>query len=207
MSAASQRIEALHGKRHGGAEGRIRIGVSAWAPDMCSPELLRDVRALQQKLDTVATIHLNQIWGEVAAVKNERGCLPTEYLDDLGFLNDRLIAAHCRCMVPQEEKRAGRAPRSRSSFNSGIAARRGLSPRIADLEAVSAAASRMGTDNMAEDMVEVHAHGPVHGARAPRRTAASQHPSRSTALGDRQWLSRDGNCRWRLRSSPATRPI
>ena len=148
-----QRIEALHGKRHGSAEGRIRIGVSAWAPDMCSPELLRDVRALQQKLDTIATIHLNQIWGEVAAVKAERGCLPTEYLDELGFLNDRLIAAHCRCMEPQEEKRLGRA-KVTVSFNSAIAARRGLSPRIADLEQYGCRIA-MGSDNMAEDMVEV----------------------------------------------------
>jgi 5-methylthioadenosine/S-adenosylhomocysteine deaminase len=147
------RIEALHSKRHGTADGRIRTGVSAWAPDMCSPELLRDVRSLQQKLDAVATIHLNQIWGEVAAVRSERGCLPTEYLDDLGFLNDRLIAAHCRCMEPQEEKRLGRA-KVTVSFNSAIAARRGLSPRIADLEQYGCNIA-MGTDNMAEDMVEV----------------------------------------------------
>src|SRR5262249_7169878 len=80
-----ERIEALHGKRHGMADGRIRIGVSAWAPDMCSPELLGEVRALQQKLDTVATIHLNQIWGEVAAGEAERGRLPTEYADELGI--------------------------------------------------------------------------------------------------------------------------
>jgi len=148
-----ERIEALHGRRHGMADGRIRVGVSAWAPDMCSPELLGEVRALQLKLDTVATIHLNQIWGEVAAVKAERGCLPTEYLDELGFLNDRLIAAHCRCMEPQEERRLGRA-KVNVSFNSAIAARRGLSPRIADLEALGCRIA-MGSDNMAEDMVEV----------------------------------------------------
>jgi 5-methylthioadenosine/S-adenosylhomocysteine deaminase len=148
-----ERIATLHSRRHGMADGRIRIGVSAWAPDMCSPELLRDVRALQRELDAVATIHLNQIWGEVAAVKAERGCLPTEYLDDLGFLSDRLIAAHCRCMQPQEEERLGRA-KVTVSFNSAIAARRGLSPRIADLEQAGCKIA-MGTDNMAEDMVEV----------------------------------------------------
>jgi 5-methylthioadenosine/S-adenosylhomocysteine deaminase len=147
------RIETLHRKRHGTADGRIRVGVSAWAPDMCSPELLREVRTLQQKLDVVATIHLNQIWGEVAAVKSERGCLPTEYLDDLGFLNDRLICAHCRCMEVREEKRLGRA-KATVSFNSAIAARRGLSPRIADLEDYGCNIA-MGSDNMAEDMVEV----------------------------------------------------
>ena len=146
-------IEALHAKRHGMAAGRITIGVSAWAPDMCSPELLRDLRGLQQKLDTVATIHLNQIWGEVAAVKAVRGRLPTEYLDEVGFLNGRMIGAHCRCMEPREEALLGRCGCS-VAFNSAIAARRGLSPRIAELEAGGCNIA-MGTDNMAEDMLEV----------------------------------------------------
>jgi 5-methylthioadenosine/S-adenosylhomocysteine deaminase len=99
---------------NGKAQGRMRVAVSAWAPDMCSPELLQDVRALQQQLDTWVTIHLNQIWGEVAAVKAHRNRLPTEYLADLGFLHDRLICAHCRCMEPAEEKLLGEASPSRS---------------------------------------------------------------------------------------------
>ncbi len=147
------KIEALHSKRHGMASGRISIGVSAWAPDMCSPDLLKTLRDLQQKLDTVATIHLNQIWGEVASVQSVRGRLPTEYLDDVGFLGRRLIAAHCRCMTPEEERLLGRAGVS-VAFNSAIAARRGLSPRISELEAAGCNIG-MGTDNMSEDMVEV----------------------------------------------------
>ena len=146
-------IEDTFHKWNGKAEGRLRIAVSAWAPDMCSPELLRDLRALQVKLDTWATIHLNQIWGEVAAIKAHRNRLPTEYLAELGFLNDRLICAHCRCMNPREEKILGQSGAT-VSFNSAIAARRGLSPRIADLEAHGCTIA-MGSDNMAEDMVEV----------------------------------------------------
>jgi 5-methylthioadenosine/S-adenosylhomocysteine deaminase len=146
-------IEDTFNKWNGKADGRLRIAVSAWAPDMCSPELLRDLRALQQRLDTWATIHLNQIWGEVAAVKAHRNRLPTEYLDDLEFLNDRLVCAHCRCMEPEEEKILGKAGVT-VSFNAAIAARRGLSPRIADLETYGCTIA-MGSDNMAEDMVEV----------------------------------------------------
>lgn len=146
-------IEDTFRQWNGKAQGRLRIAVSAWAPDMCSPELLRDLRALQQKLDTWATIHLNQIWGEVAAIQAHRNLLPTEYLAELGFLNDRLICAHCRCMDPREEKILGQSGAT-VSFNSAIAARRGLSPRIADLEAHGCTIA-MGSDNMAEDMVEV----------------------------------------------------
>jgi 5-methylthioadenosine/S-adenosylhomocysteine deaminase len=146
-------IEDTFRKWNGKADGRLRIAVSAWAPDMCSPELLRDLRALQKQLDTWATIHCNQVWGEVAAVKAHRNRLPAEYLADLDFLHDRLICAHCRCMEPSEEKLLGEA-RVTVAFNAAIAARRGLSPRIADLEDYGCTIA-MGSDNMAEDMVEV----------------------------------------------------
>ena len=120
---------------------------------MCSPDLLRKLRALQDKLDTVATIHLNQIWGEVSAVEKIRNRKPTEYLADIGFLNDRLICAHCRCMVREEERLLGEA-HTNVAFNACIAARRGLSPRIHDLQEFGCNIG-MGSDNMAEDMVEV----------------------------------------------------
>jgi 5-methylthioadenosine/S-adenosylhomocysteine deaminase len=120
---------------------------------MCSPDLLRRLRDLQDRLAIVATIHLNQIWGEVAAVRDQRGVLPTEYLSRCGFLGDRLVAAHCRCMTSEEEALLGKSGAA-VAFNSAIAARRGLSPRIAELEAAGCRIT-MGTDNMAEDMLEV----------------------------------------------------
>ncbi|WP_439578783.1 amidohydrolase family protein [Elioraea sp.] len=151
--AGLQRIADLHSKWHGAGQGRIGVGLAAWAPDMCSPGLLSRVRAMQEELDTIATIHLNQIWGEVAAVQAHRGMLPTEYLASLDFLNPRLVCAHCRCMGHREERLLGQA-RVSVSFNSAIAARRGLSPRVAVLEHEGCTIG-MGSDNMAEDMVEV----------------------------------------------------
>jgi cytosine/adenosine deaminase-related metal-dependent hydrolase len=148
-----EHIEALHTRWHGTENGRIRVGLAAWSPDMCSPDLLRDLRTLQERLDIVATIHLNQLWGEVAAVQEQRGVLPTTYLARCDFLSDRLIAAHCRCMTADEERLLGRS-RAAVAFNAAIAARRGLSPRIAEL-AQHGCMIAMGTDNMAEDMVEV----------------------------------------------------
>ena len=151
--AAIERMRRLHADWNGAADGRMRIAVSAWAPDMCSPRVLRRLRELQEELDTLATIHLNQIWGEVEAVRGQRGKLPTEYLAEAGFLSNRLIAAHCRCMSGHEEELLGKAG-AHVAFNSAIAARRGLSPRIDVLEKAGANIA-MGTDNMAEDMVEV----------------------------------------------------
>jgi 5-methylthioadenosine/S-adenosylhomocysteine deaminase len=151
--AGLARIAACHSRWHGADGGRIGAGVAAWAPDMCSPALLHRLRDLQDKLDCIATVHLNQIWGEVAAVREQRGVLPTEYLAREGFLSDRLVAAHCRCMTGEEEQILGTA-RAAVAFNSAIAARRGLCPRIAELEAAGCVAA-LGSDNMAEDMIEV----------------------------------------------------
>jgi 5-methylthioadenosine/S-adenosylhomocysteine deaminase len=147
------RIEQLHRRWHGAGNARIRVGLAAWAPDMCSPDLLRDLRALQERLNVRATIHLNQIWGEVAAVQQQRGVRPTEYLAQCDFLSAHLVAAHCRCMTAEEERLLGAAGAA-VAFNAAIAARRGLSPRIAELEEYGCTIA-LGTDNMAEDMVEV----------------------------------------------------
>ena len=177
-------IENLFGKWNGKAEGRVRVAVSAWAPDMCSPELLRDLSALQKKLGTWTTIHLNQIWGEVAAVRAHRNLLPTEYLAELGFLNDKVICAHCRCMEAREEKILGDA-RAIVAFNAAIAARRGLSPRIESLESQGCTIT-MGSDNMAEDMVEVMRTG-LFMERI--RRADGRQPTPEQAL---RWASRNG---------------
>jgi 5-methylthioadenosine/S-adenosylhomocysteine deaminase len=148
-----ERVARLHRRWNGAAGGRVHTGLAAWAPDMCSPALLARLRTLQDELGVLATVHLNQIWGEVAAVQEQRGLLPTEYLAHEGFLSGRLIAAHCRCMTAEEERALGAAGAA-VAFNSAIAARRGLSPRAHELERAGCLIT-LGTDNMAEDMVDV----------------------------------------------------
>jgi 5-methylthioadenosine/S-adenosylhomocysteine deaminase len=150
--AGLARFADLHARWDGAEAGRIRVGLAAWAPDMCSPALLGRVRETQARTGVLATIHLSQIWGEVAAVREQRGCLPTEYLHRAGFLSEHLVAAHCRCMTAEEEHLLGAAGTA-VSVNPAMAARRGLLPRVADMEAAGCRIA-LGTDNMAEDMVE-----------------------------------------------------
>jgi 5-methylthioadenosine/S-adenosylhomocysteine deaminase len=150
---AIERIAALHARWHGAGDGRVAAGLAAWAPDMCSPDLLRRLRKLQGELDILASVHLNQMWGEVAAVKHQHDLLPTEYLAREGFLSERLVAAHCRCMSAAEERTLGAASVA-VAVNSAMAARRGLAARVDELERAGCLIA-LGTDNMAEDMVEV----------------------------------------------------
>ncbi len=182
--AGMERIARLHEAWNGREGGRVAVGLAAWAPDMCSPALLGRISALRETLGALCTIHLNQIWGEVAAVQAQRGCLPTEYLAAEGFLHDRLVAAHCRCMAGLEEKLLGKS-RVNVAFNSAIAARRGLSPRVSVLQAEGCNIG-MGTDNMAEDMVEVMRTGLF--MERIRREDGRQ-PTPEEALG---WATRGG---------------
>jgi 5-methylthioadenosine/S-adenosylhomocysteine deaminase len=182
--ATLARIADCHSRWHGADSGRIRVGLAAWAPDMCSPALLRRLREFQDRLGVIATIHLNQIWGEVAAVREQRGLLPTEYLAREGFLSDRLVAAHCRCMTADEERLLG-ASGAAVAFNSAIAARRGLSPRVSELESHGCLIA-MGSDNMAEDMVEVTRTG-LFMERVRRRDGRGPTPEEALA-----WATKNG---------------
>jgi len=151
--AGLARIREFHARWHGRGDGRVSAGVAAWAPDLCSPELLGRVRKLQDELDVLATLHLSQIWGEVAAIREQRGVTPVEYVARCGLLSPRLIAAHCRCMSAEEESTLG-ASGAAVAINPAIAARRGLAARIDELERAGCLVT-LGTDNMAEDMMEV----------------------------------------------------
>ena len=178
------RIRAFHGRWHGAADGRVQAGLAAWAPDMASPELLGRLGRLQDELGVLASIHLSQVWGEVAAVREQRGVLPTEYLARTGFLSDRLVAAHCRCMTADEERTLG-ASRAAVAINACIAARRGLAANIDELERAGCRVT-LGTDNMAEDMVEV-TRTALFMERVRRRDG--RRPTPEQALG---WATRNG---------------
>ena len=71
------------------------------------------------------------------------------------------------------------------AFNAAIAARRGLSPRIADLESYGCTIA-MGSDNMAEDMVEVLRTG-LFMERIRREDGRSPTPEQAL-----RWATRNG---------------
>ncbi|MDA0352266.1 MAG: amidohydrolase family protein [Chloroflexi bacterium] len=183
--AALERIDSLYARFDGAADGRVRVVPAAHAPEAVSPRLLREIRDRAERWDRPSTIHLNQSWWEVEAVKQTRGVLPTEYLFQHDFLWNRLIGGHCRCMTTAEISLFGRA-RGIVSFNSAIAARRGYGVRAGDLEAAGATIV-MGSDNMAEDMVEVMRTG-LFMERV--RTGDGERPTPEDVL---QWATANGH--------------
>ena len=110
------------------------------------------------------------------------------------FCNDRLICAHCRCMAPREEELLGTpGPRCRSTRPSP----RGAACQPAHRGAGSAGCRiGMGTDNMAEDMVEVMRTG-LFMERVRREDGRQPTPEQALRWATRNGYRGDGDARWR----------
>jgi hypothetical protein len=190
-----ERIKAFHARWDGKADGRLRAGLAAWAPDMCSPDLLDRLRKLQTELGALATVHLNQIWGEVAAVKEQRGVLPTEYLGQAG----PALESPGGRPLPLHDRR-GRADPGRLGRRRGreLGDRRAPRPRGPHRRARARGLSdHAGHRQHGRGHGRGRADGALHGAReAPGRAPA--HAGRSAGLGDPQRLSRARRPRRRL---------
>lgn len=93
----------------GGADGRIRCEFGVHGTDTCTPELLRRVRGLAHAHGGNVHIHLAHARAEVAYVHERDGLTPTQLLDEIGLLDDRLIAAHCVFLEEDDRRRLGQA--------------------------------------------------------------------------------------------------
>ncbi len=151
--AGLQRSADLVDAWHGRENGRVSCFLAPHAPETCSPDLLRRAREMAERLGVRYTIHLSQSREEIEAVMRVRGVPPTHYLFASGFLGPGLLAAHCRYVNPAEIALLGQTG-VKVTNNAAIAARRGAAAPVRELQAAGCVIG-MGTDNMAEDMVEV----------------------------------------------------
>ncbi len=79
------------------AEGldRIRIAVAPHAPYTVSRENLIRGKQLADKLGLHFMTHLAETRDECRIIGEQSGMTPVEYLDEMGLLDERTIAAHC----------------------------------------------------------------------------------------------------------------
>ncbi len=72
----------------------ITPALAPHAPYTVSAEHLKAVRSLSDKLSAPIVIHIAETQKEVSDSQRDKGASPIQYLAGLGFLNDRVIAAH-----------------------------------------------------------------------------------------------------------------
>ena len=141
-------IEAFDGR----GCGRIRCEFAPHAPDTCSAALLRRIGVEAARHDSRVHTHLAQSRAEVEYVRGRDGTGPVQVLADAGLLDQRLIAAHCIFLEPEDITQIGRAECTVAHSPIGNA-RAGDAAPILDLEAAGARVA-LCTDTMSADMFE-----------------------------------------------------
>ncbi len=94
---------------HNSNQGRIQCRFGPHAPDMLSVELLKEIKALGDKYKVNFFTHLSQSPEENHQVLMRTGMRPTALLHQLGYLNERLMAAHMSYATDQEIRQVAEA--------------------------------------------------------------------------------------------------
>jgi 5-methylthioadenosine/S-adenosylhomocysteine deaminase len=144
---------ALAQRWHGRMAGRLGVQLAAHAPDTCSRRLLEEIESARRSLGVRVNTHLAQSRVEVARVQERDGMTPVELLDEVGLLDDQLLAAHCLFPTDDDIARIGRAGTTVCHIPKGNATGGAVAPTTRLRRAGAAIA--LGTDNMHADMVEV----------------------------------------------------
>lgn len=134
------------------ASGTIAPVLGPHAPDTCSRELLDKVAAIAKARNCVVHTHLHQSPGEVAVVEARENCRPVDLLEDVGLLDENLVAGHCIHMNAGDIERFGRSGAHVAHIPIGNAAHGSIAPIVA-LEQAGAKIT-LATDTKSGDMFE-----------------------------------------------------
>ena len=100
----------------GKAGGRIKCGIAPHSVYLCSDELLIKSNELSEKYNAIYHIHLAETRKEVFDCLSQHKKRPAYYLDSLGVLSSRTVAAHC-VWLTKEEVRLLASKKVSSSLN------------------------------------------------------------------------------------------
>ena len=76
--------------------------IAPHAPYTVSTDHLRAIRALSDKYNAAVVTHVSETKKERDDILAQKGMTPAKYLDSIGFLTDRVIAAHNVWLTPEE---------------------------------------------------------------------------------------------------------
>ncbi len=83
-------------------DGRIKAIFGPHAPYTCTPEFLTAVKERADELGTMIHIHVSETEWEVNEIRNRYGKTPVELLNNIGFLDEKVIMAHAVWLSDRE---------------------------------------------------------------------------------------------------------
>ncbi len=76
-------------------EDLVKITLAPHAPYTCSEYLLTETKRLADENDILIHTHISESRDEFVKFLKEKGKTPIEYLESIGFLDGKVLAAHC----------------------------------------------------------------------------------------------------------------
>ena len=125
LSASELAVSTHHDRGHG---AMVRVALAPCSPFSVTKQLMIDSALLAKRLDVRLHTHFAENVEDDAYSLEKFGCRPTQYLEDVGWLHDRVWLAHCVTPDDAEVRRLGAArvgvahcPSSNMILASGIA--------------------------------------------------------------------------------------
>jgi 5-methylthioadenosine/S-adenosylhomocysteine deaminase len=87
---------------HGKGEGKITVMLGPHAPYTCPPPYLRKVAEAAESLRVPIHIHLAETRKEIEESLKIHGKRPVELMEQIGLLKQKVLAAHCVHLIPEE---------------------------------------------------------------------------------------------------------
>jgi 5-methylthioadenosine/S-adenosylhomocysteine deaminase len=85
----------LYDRYHNSSNGRIKVMLGPHSVYTCGEAYLRKVVSKSLEKGIPLQIHLSETKEEVKGCIDKHGSSPVRYLDSLGLLNEKTVAAHC----------------------------------------------------------------------------------------------------------------
>jgi len=82
----------------------INITIDPHSVYTCSPELLKRLGDMAAEKNALYVIHLSENQDEIDTCMERYGCSPVMHLENLGLLNERMVADHCVMVTDDEIK-------------------------------------------------------------------------------------------------------
>jgi 5-methylthioadenosine/S-adenosylhomocysteine deaminase len=131
---------------NGKADGRITCMFSPHAADMMGKELLLRVKEEAGKRGMMSHIHVAQGGREAIQIKLRYGTSTVRFLEDIGYLDDTIIAAHCHQTTDEEVAILAERGVRYVSCPSSIGIIDGITPPLALFLQLGGRSAAIGTD-------------------------------------------------------------
>ena len=116
----------------------------------CGPDSLKRARKVADKFDVPIHVHLSETKTEVEEIQRQFSMPPVEYLESIGFLDERVLAAHCVWLADGEiEKLAEKQVGVSHCVESNLKLASGIAPVVKMLK--TGVKVTFGTDSAASN--------------------------------------------------------